>query len=121
MAWRFTESALLLGTKGLPESHTAPPVDCRKPSGGAAGRRAESALLFGRGLKAGVDRREQKKAAAGHEAELLRKVREAQGVRETQADRQRDRNRQAFAEGYERANMKARPPFCQRIPFTLFV
>lgn len=69
-------------------------------------RSAESALLFGRGLKAGVDRREQKKEAAAHEAELLRKVREKQGVQETQEDRQRDRNRQAFAEGYERANMK---------------
>ncbi len=36
---------------------------------------AEAALLFGRGVRAGVDRREQKKVAAGHEAELLRKVR----------------------------------------------
>lgn len=66
----------------------------------------ESALLFGRGLMAGVDRREQKKQAASHEAELLRKVREAQGIKETREDRQRDRNRQALAEGYERSSMK---------------
>ena len=36
---------------------------------------AEAALLFGRGLRAGVDRREQKKASANHEADLLRKAR----------------------------------------------
>ena len=35
---------------------------------------AEAYLLFGRGMRAGVDRREQKKEAAGHEAELMRKV-----------------------------------------------
>jgi hypothetical protein len=39
---------------------------------------AEASLLFGRGLRAGVDRREQKKQAAAHEAELMRKIREAQ-------------------------------------------
>lgn len=36
----------------------------------------EAALLFGRGMRAGVDRREQKKAAAMHEQEILRKMRE---------------------------------------------
>ena len=35
-------------------------------------------LLFGRGMRAGVDRREQKKSSAAHENELLRKMREAQ-------------------------------------------
>ena len=39
-------------------------------------------LLFGRGMRAGVDRREQKKTSAAHENELLRKMREAQ-VRST--------------------------------------
>ena len=37
----------------------------------------EAALLFGRGMRAGVDRREQKKAAATHEREILRKMRES--------------------------------------------
>lgn len=37
----------------------------------------EAALLFGRGLRAGVDRREQMKAAAAHQKELLRKMRES--------------------------------------------
>lgn len=37
----------------------------------------EAALLFGRGMRAGVDRREQKKAAAVHEKEILRKMRES--------------------------------------------
>jgi hypothetical protein len=41
----------------------------------AAAAVAEAALLFGRGLRAGVDRREQKKASANHEADLLRKAR----------------------------------------------
>jgi hypothetical protein len=40
----------------------------------AAPAPAEAALLFGRGLRAGVDRREQKKASANHEADLLRKA-----------------------------------------------
>lgn len=36
---------------------------------------AEAALMFGRGMRAGIDRREQKKSAAVLEAELMRKVR----------------------------------------------
>lgn len=38
----------------------------------------EAALLFGRGLRAGIDRREQKKQAAEFEKEVLRKMRESQ-------------------------------------------
>lgn len=53
---------------------------------------------------AGVDRREQKKTAAVHEAELMRRVRQSQGIVETQEDRQRDRNRQALAESFDQAN-----------------
>lgn len=68
---------------------------------------AEASLLFGRGLRAGVDRREQKKTAAVHEAELMRRVRESQGITETHEDRQRDRNRQALAESFDQANNKA--------------
>ena len=38
----------------------------------------EATLLFGSGSRAGMDRREQKKEAAEHKAQLLRKMREAQ-------------------------------------------
>ena len=43
----------------------------------------EANLLFGRGFRAGIDRREQKKAAAETEADLLKRLRETTGVRET--------------------------------------
>ena len=45
----------------------------------------EAALLFGRGMRAGVDRREQMKDAASHQKELLRKMREST-VRSTLPD-----------------------------------
>ena len=38
----------------------------------------EANLLFGTGTRAGMDRREQKKLAADHKAQLMRKMREAQ-------------------------------------------
>ena len=38
----------------------------------------EATLLFGSGARAGVDRREQKKQAAEHKAQLMRKMRESQ-------------------------------------------
>ena len=41
---------------------------------------AEATLLFGRGMRAGIDRREQKKTAAEFEANMLRKSREAFGL-----------------------------------------
>lgn len=69
---------------------------------------AEASLLFGRGLRAGVDRREQKKTAAAHEAVLMRRVRESHGITETHEDRQRERNRQALADSYDQANNKVR-------------
>ena len=55
---------------------TAAVVDSPLPADAsdAAAGAAEAALLFGRGLRAGVDRREQKKASANHEADLLRKA-----------------------------------------------
>ena len=37
----------------------------------------EAALLFGRGLRAGVDRREQMKAAAAHQQDALKKMRQS--------------------------------------------
>jgi hypothetical protein len=38
----------------------------------------EAALLYGRGLRAGVDRREQKKQAAEFEQKMMKKIRESQ-------------------------------------------
>ena len=37
----------------------------------------EAALLFGRGMRAGVDRREQMKAAAAHQQKLMSKLRQS--------------------------------------------
>jgi hypothetical protein len=37
-------------------------------------------------------------------------VREAQGIKDTDEDRRRDRNRKAMAEAYDKSSMKARPP-----------
>ncbi len=53
-----------------------------------------------------MDRREQKKQAAAHEADLMRKLRESQGIAETREDRQRSRNLQAAADAYDHANNK---------------
>ncbi|RMZ56486.1 hypothetical protein APUTEX25_001333 [Auxenochlorella protothecoides] len=65
----------------------------------------EANLLFGRGFRAGIDRREQKKAAAGQEAELLRSLRSRTGARESVADRERDETRAADADRYEGRDM----------------
>lgn len=43
-------------------------------------RPAEANLLFGRGFRAGIDRREQKKTAAEAEADMLRRKREQTGT-----------------------------------------
>lgn len=41
---------------------------------------AEANLLFGRGMLAGIDRREQKKQSAAVEADMLRKLRADAGI-----------------------------------------
>eukprot|EP00884_Botryococcus_braunii_P016864 jgi/Botrbrau1/3861/Bobra.0183s0086.1 len=61
----------------------------------------EAALLFGRGLRAGIDRREQKKQAAEFEKEVMRKMRESQGIAETKEDRKADRERARAADAYD--------------------
>jgi hypothetical protein len=55
-----------------------------------------------------VDRREQKKQAAQHEAEMLRQLRSSQGVAETKEDRRRDREREALADSYDGFDMRVR-------------
>lgn len=37
---------------------------------------------------------------------VLRQVREAQGIKDTDEDRRRDRNRQAMADAYDKTSMK---------------
>ncbi|KAL4529677.1 hypothetical protein Ndes2437B_g08758 [Nannochloris sp. 'desiccata'] len=61
----------------------------------------EAALLFGRGFRAGIDRREQKKASAEAETETLRRARSAAGGKETGEDRQRAAARANRANKYD--------------------
>lgn len=65
----------------------------------------DATLLFGRGFRAGIDRREQRKAAADHETELLRLARERAGLEESVEDRQRGARRAADADRYEGKDM----------------
>lgn len=87
-----------MGTLYFTSDPCAPPRDHPYPH-------AEANLLFGRGFRAGIDRREQKKAAAGQEAELLRSLRSRTGARESVADRERDETRAADADRYEGRDM----------------
>lgn len=66
----------------------------------------EAAPLFGRGLRAGIDRREQKKSAAQREKGLLQKLRSAAGLKETKETRKLDRDRMKAAELYDGFDMK---------------
>ena len=68
---------------------------------------AEATLLYGRGMRAGIDRREQKKKAAEFEAEMLRKARAAMGLATDSIEiRAADAARARMADGYEGADMK---------------
>jgi ATP-dependent RNA helicase DDX23/PRP28 len=60
--------------------------------------RAEASLLFGRGMRAGIDRREQKKVGVAVERDVLRKVREAAGIVESSETRRAERERQKAAD-----------------------
>lgn len=74
----------------------------------AAGTTIEANLLFGRGMLAGIDRREQKKQAAAVEADMLRKLREGAGISETAAMRQEEQDRRDRADKYGAGDMKVR-------------
>ena len=70
---------------------------------------AEATLLYGRGMRAGIDRREQKKRAAEFEAEMLRKSRAAFGLAVDSAQtRAADLSRALAADRYEGADMRVR-------------
>ncbi|KAL6755306.1 P-loop containing nucleoside triphosphate hydrolase protein [Haematococcus lacustris] len=67
----------------------------------------EATLLFGRGMRAGIDRREQKKKAAEFEADMLRKSRSAYGLAtDTLESRAADAARADMADRYEGADMR---------------
>lgn len=67
----------------------------------------EATLLFGRGFRAGMDRREQKKAAAEVEAEAMRRARHADGGRrETGDERRRAAERAQRADRYDGGDMR---------------
>ena len=42
-------------------------------------------------------------------------VREAQGIKDTDEDRRRDRNRKAMADAYDKSSMKARPALANTV------
>lgn len=67
---------------------------------------AEANLLFGRGMLAGIDRREQKKQSAVVEADMLRKLREGAGISETAAMRQEEKDRRERADKYGAGDMR---------------
>eukprot|EP00198_Chlamydomonas_reinhardtii_P003620 XP_001692956.1 pre-mRNA-splicing ATP-dependent RNA helicase [Chlamydomonas reinhardtii] len=66
----------------------------------------EAALMFGRGMRAGIDRREQKKVAAALETEILRKTRMAAGIEDTHETREHDRERKRLADQYDGFDMR---------------
>lgn len=66
----------------------------------------EANLLFGRGMLAGIDRREQKKQSAAVEADMMRKLREGAGITETAAMRLEERERRERADKYSAADMR---------------
>lgn len=65
----------------------------------------EAALLFGRGMRAGIDRREQRKALAEVEKTLQHRAREASGVDATIEDKARDDARATRADKYDGFDM----------------
>jgi ATP-dependent RNA helicase DDX23/PRP28 len=68
----------------------------------------QAALLFGRGLRAGFDRKAQKQTSVAHERELIAKIRKSSGVAETEADRADTRAALKSAENYEEAYFSVR-------------
>eukprot|EP00245_Coleochaete_scutata_P007157 TRINITY_DN22260_c0_g1_i1.p1 TRINITY_DN22260_c0_g1~~TRINITY_DN22260_c0_g1_i1.p1 ORF type:complete len:868 (-),score=265.39 TRINITY_DN22260_c0_g1_i1:504-3107(-) len=66
----------------------------------------EAQLLFGRGFRAGVDRREQKKLAAKNEAELRNQLRIKDGVEENPEEAEERRQKAAAANTYDTFDMR---------------
>ncbi|XP_078444253.1 P-loop containing nucleoside triphosphate hydrolases superfamily protein [Wolffia australiana] len=66
----------------------------------------EARLLFGRGFRAGIDRREQKKLAVRYEKETREEIRRKEGVEERPEDAAAQRQKEAAAELYDAFDMR---------------
>jgi ATP-dependent RNA helicase DDX23/PRP28 len=81
---------------------------------------AEANLLYGRGMLAGIDRREQKKQAATVEADMLKKLRSAAGIVETRDMVAQAREKEARADKYDNFDMSvstcSNKKTCSRLP-----
>lgn len=68
-------------------------------------KKHEAALLFGRGMRAGIDRREQKRAALEIENEAIMRARSLHGAKETGEERLRAVERARRADKYDAGDM----------------
>lgn len=66
----------------------------------------EAQLLFGRGFRAGIDRREQKKLAAKNEVELREEIRKKDGVEENPEEVAEQRRKEQAANMYDAFDMR---------------
>ncbi|RZC60456.1 hypothetical protein C5167_022208 [Papaver somniferum] len=66
----------------------------------------EAQLLFGRGFRAGMDRREQKKLAAKNEKELREEIRKKDGIEERPEDLAMQRQKEEAADLYDTFDMR---------------
>ncbi|KAI3916878.1 hypothetical protein MKW98_014339 [Papaver atlanticum] len=66
----------------------------------------EAQLLFGRGFRAGMDRREQKKLAAKNEKELREEIRKKDGIEERPEDLAIQRQKEEAADLYDTFDMR---------------
>ncbi|KAJ1427107.1 Rossmann-like alpha/beta/alpha sandwich fold [Sesbania bispinosa] len=66
----------------------------------------EAQLLFGRGFRAGMDRREQKKLAAKNEKEMREQIRKKDGVEEKPEEADAQRRKEAAADLYDTFDMR---------------
>jgi ATP-dependent RNA helicase DDX23/PRP28 len=66
----------------------------------------EAQLLFGRGFRAGMDRREQKKEAAKHEKELREEIRRKDGIAEEPDEAAAQKLRDQAADSYDTFDMR---------------
>ncbi|CAH9052280.1 unnamed protein product [Cuscuta epithymum] len=66
----------------------------------------EARLLFGRGLRAGMDRREQKKLAAKNEREIREEIRKKDGTEETAGEAAAIKKKEQAADSYDTFDMR---------------
>ncbi|KAL6526158.1 Envelope glycoprotein gp160 [Orobanche minor] len=66
----------------------------------------EACLLFGRGFRAGLDRREQKKLAAKNEKNTRDEIRKKQGTEETREEAAAQKRKEQAADSYDTFDMR---------------